>query len=216
LRDAGWNACYLAGGIAGGEDGVDPPAAIAALRATPLPLIRKRPDLGVTGERPSRWITRSRPKIDRIACPWLIRRCIDPRAEFLYLPAAQVLAGAARLQAVAFDIEGAPITHDGPSCSFDAVLKAFDLHDPALDRLARIVRGADTAHLELAPESAGLLALSLGFSQLHADDHAMLESAMPAYDALYAWCRDAAASARRGTASESHNWPGETLPKAPR
>ena len=197
LRLAGWNARYLQGGIEGGEEGVDRLQDIAAWRSAPLPQIRKRPDLGVTGERPSRWITRERPKIDRIACPWLVLRFIDPRAEFLYVPTAQVFAEAARLEAVAFDLPGAPVTHQGELCSFDALLAAFGLNDPALQALAAIVRGADTDRLDLAPLSAGLLALSKGLSQLYQDDQQMLQAALRLYDALYAWCRKAQ-GARRG------------------
>lgn len=198
LRAAGWDARLLAGGIEGGEAGVDDVRAMAAWRAAALPRMRKRPDLGVTGERPSRWITRERPKIDRIACPWLILRFIDPRAEFHYVPTPQVFEEAKRREAVAYDIPGALITHDGERCSMDALLAAFELRDPALDALARIVRGADTDRLDLAPESAGLLAFSLGLSRLHAqDDHAMLAAALPMYDALYAWCRSAGRE-RRG------------------
>ncbi len=167
---------------------------------------RKRPDLGVTGEQPSRWITRERPKIDRIACPWLVLRFIDPRAEFFYEPTAQVFEEAKRLNAVAYDIPGAPISHEGELCSFDTLLRAFDLHDAALDLLATIVRGADTDRLDLAPQAAGLLAVSLGLSQLHQDDHAMLEAALPVYDALYAWCRQAVAGQ-----DEKHNWKPETM-----
>lgn len=207
LRAAGWNAHVLAGGIEGGEDGVDPSDAIQTWRAEPAPSIIKRPDWGVTGEQVSRWITRERPKIDRIACPWLIRRFIDPRAEFFYVPTAQVFDEAKRLQAVAYDIPGAPVSHEGERCSFDALLKGFDLHDPALDLLATIVRGADTDRLDLAPQSAGLLAVSLGLSRLYArDDLAMLEAAMPVYDALYAWCRDKV----RAT-DEPHNWKPENM-----
>jgi rhodanese-related sulfurtransferase len=198
LRAAGWEASFLAGGIDGGEPGVDAQAAVDQWRATPPLTLRKRPDLGVTGERPSRWITRARPKIDRIACPWLVRRFIDPRAAFFYVPTERVFDEAKRLEAVPYDIEGAPITHEWERCSFDALLAAFDLRDPALDALATIVRGADTDRLSLAPQAAGLLAISLGLSRLHADDHAMLEAAMPVYDALYAWCREA-----RG---ERHTW----------
>lgn len=178
LRSAGWEASYLQGGIEG-------------LIASGLPTLRKRPDLGVTGERPSRWITRARPKIDRIACPWLVRRFIDPRAEFFYVPTERVLGEATRLQAVAYDTPDAPIAHEGALCSFDTLLRAFDLQPPALLALARIVRGADTGRPDLTPQSAGLLAFSLGLSQLHADDHAMLEAALPLYDALYAWCQAA-------------------------
>jgi hypothetical protein len=155
------------------------------------------------GAAPSRWITRARPKIDRIACPWLVLRFIDPRAEFFYVPTDQVFAEAQRLGAVPYDIPGAPITHQGECCSFDALLQAFALDDPALAVLAGIVRGADTDRLDLAPQSAGLLALSLGLSQMHDDDHAMLQAALPMYDALYAWCRTA-----RG---ERHGWDPQSM-----
>ncbi|MFO1244639.1 MAG: chromate resistance protein [Ramlibacter sp.] len=198
LRAAGWPAVALAGGIEGGEDGVDAPHAIAQWRAAPPLTITKRPDLGVTGEQPSRWVTRERPRIDRIACPWLIRRFIDPRAAFFYVPTARVFSEAARLNAVAYDIPGAPITHEGERCSFDALMAAFGLRDPALDALAAIVRAADTDRLGTAPQAAGLLALSLGLARLHGDDHAMLDAAMPMYDALYAWCA--------GDRSETHRW----------
>ncbi|MDP3356493.1 MAG: chromate resistance protein, partial [Polaromonas sp.] len=139
LRAAGWDARALAGGIEGGEDGVDSAEDIAQWRLTPLPTMRKRADWGVTGEQASRWITRERPKIDRVACPWLIRRFIDPRAEFFYVPTAQVFSEAARLKAVAYDLPGAPLTHEGEWCSFDGLLRAFEIEDPAVDRLARIV-----------------------------------------------------------------------------
>ena len=185
LRSAGWDAVYLEGGIEG-------------LVERALPTLRKRPDLGVTGEKPSRWITRERPKIDRIACPWLLRRFIDPGAQFFYVPTERVFEEAKRLQAVPYDIPGAPISHDGELCSFDTLLRAFDLQALSLSALAGIVRGADTGRLELAPQSAGLLAVSLGLSRLHADDHAMLEAALPIYDALYAWCQ--------GGQGESHGW----------
>ncbi len=205
LRAAGWKASILAGGIEGGEEGVDAPQAIAQWRAQAVPTIAKRPDLGVTGDAASRWITRAQPKIDRIACPWLIRRFIDPRAEIFYVPTTEVFTEAERLNAVAYDIPGAPISHTGERgelCSFDALLAAFDLHHAALDMLARIVRGADTDRLELAAQSAGLLALSLGLSRLHADDdQAMLAAAMPMYDALYAWCCDKALAQ-----DEAHSW----------
>ncbi|MCZ8286391.1 MAG: chromate resistance protein, partial [Bacteroidia bacterium] len=202
LRAAGWNARLLAGGIEGGEDGVDTPQDVARWRAHRPPTFAKRPEWGVTGEQASRWITRERPKIDRIACPWLVRRFIDPRAEFFYVPTAQVFEDAARLGAIAYDIPDAPITHEWERCSFDALLRAFDLHEPALDVLASIVRGADTSRPELAPQSAGLLAVSLGLSRLHVDDHAMLAAAMPVYDALYEWCRNAQ--------NERHNWATHT------
>jgi rhodanese-related sulfurtransferase len=211
LRAAGWNASALAGGIEGGEDGVDTPQDMAMWRASALPTMKKRRDWGVTGEQPSRWITRERPKIDRIACPWLIRRFIDPRAEFFYVPTAQVFTEAARLKAVAYDIPGAPVSHEGEWCSFDVLLRAFEIEDAAVDHLARIVRGADTDRLSLEPQCAGLLAFSLGLSQLHADDHAMLEAAMPFYDALYAWCASQAEAVWQGLPAETHNWKPETL-----
>jgi rhodanese-related sulfurtransferase len=182
LRAAGWNARYLQGGL---ESWIE----------RGLPTLRKRPDLGVPGEQPSRWITRERPKIDRIACPWLVRRFIDREAEFFYVPVQTVLEEAKRLGALAYDIAGAPITHDGEFCSFDALLRAFDLSDPALLALAQIVRGADTDRLGLTPQSAGLLAISRGLSRLHANDHNMLDAALPVYDALYAWCRSEGRSA---------------------
>ena len=199
LREAGWDARYLAGGAEGGEPGVDAPKSIAHWRATAPPTVRKRADLGVSGERSSRWITRQRPKIDRVACPWLIRRFIDPRAEFFYVPTEQVFSQAERLGAVPFDLPGAPISHAWERCSFDALLEAFALDTPALRTLATIVRAADTDRLGLAPQAAALLALSLGLSALHAqDDPAMLDAALPMYDALHAWCADAQ--------GESHRW----------
>lgn len=204
LRAAGWNASFLAGGIEGGEPGVDAPDALAAWRAAPAPRMRKRPDLGVTGERPSRWITRARPKIDRIACPWLVRRFIDPRAEFFYVPTEQVFEQAAKREAVPYDIPGAPIEHQWERCSFDTLLAAFELRDPALETLATIVRGADTDRMAIAPQCAGLLAVSLGYSRLHADDdHAMLAAMMPVYDALYAWCKHAQGEAHRWSAHDT-------------
>jgi len=137
----------------------------------------------------TRWVTRARPKIDRIACPWLIRRFIDPDAEFLYVPAPEVKKVAAAREAVPYDIPDVEFAHEGEHCSFDAFIKRFRLRDQALDDLALIVRGADTGRPELAPQSAGLLAISLGLSRNFADDHAMLEQGMVMYDALYSWCR---------------------------
>lgn len=160
--------------------------------------VKKRPDFGVTGESTSRWVTRARPKIDRIACPWLVRRFIDPSAQFFYVPTDEVFAFAKDNNAVAYDIPGAPLEHDGPLCSFDNFLRAFELKSAALDRLATIVRGADTNALDLAPQSAGLLAVSLGMSKNFNDDHAMLDAMMPVYDALYRWALDAS--------DETHNW----------
>jgi len=135
---------------------------------------------------PTRWVTRERPKIDRIACPWLIRRFIDADAKFLYVPAAQVKETA---QAIPFDVPGVEFGHHGERCSFDAFIDQFNLRDAALDRLARIVRAADTHRLDLAPEAAGLLAISTGLGKTIADDHALLEQGMAVYDALYAACR---------------------------
>jgi hypothetical protein len=146
-----------------------------------------------------KWVTRERPKIDRIACPWLIQRFIDPEAEFLYVPAAQVLATAQSTGATPYDIPGVEMSHVGERCSFDAFLAKYRLHDPALQQLAAIVRGADTSRLDLAPQSAGLYAISLGLSQVFSDDHEMLRHGMVMYDALYAWCR----SCRH----ETHAWP---------
>ena len=136
-----------------------------------------------------KWVTRERPKIDRIACPWLVARFIDAEAEFLYVPAADVLRVAVQTGATPYDVPGVEMGHVGELCSFDAFLAKHGLTDPALVRLATIVRGADTDRLDLAPQSAGLLAISLGLSRCHADDHAMLAHGMVLYDALYAWCQ---------------------------
>lgn len=147
------------------------------------------------------WVTRARPKVDRIACPWLIRRFVDPDARFLFVAPAEVLDVAAQSQAEPFDIADDRVfwSHRGECCTFDVMVEAFGLqaHAP-LTRLAAIVRGADTDRLDLAPEAAGLLALSLGLSRIHADDHAQLAAGMAIYDALYRWCRDAQ--------EEKHNW----------
>lgn len=132
------------------------------------------------------WVTRERPKIDRIACPWLVKRFVDAKAQFLFVPAHQVLETARRTGAVPFDVDGVEISHVGPLCSFDAIMTKYGLKDPVLDRLAVIVRGADTNRLELAPESAGLLAVSLGLSQMFSDDHEQLRHGFLVYDALYA------------------------------
>jgi hypothetical protein len=146
-----------------------------------------------------KWITRERPKIDRIACPWLIERFIDKDAEFLYVPSRDVLRVAGETGAVPYDIPGVEMTHVGELCSFDAFLKKYQLTDPALMQLATIVRGADTSQLDLSPQSAGLYAISLGLSHSFKDDHKMLKHGMVMYDALYAWCKNAQ--------SETHNWP---------
>lgn len=147
----------------------------------------------------SLWVTRARPKIDRIACPWLIRRFVDPEAVFLYVQASEVPAVAERFGAAPFDIADTFFSHRGELCTFDTMLEAFGLHTDALDRLAVIVRGADTARHDLAPEAAGLLAVSLGYSRRYRDDLEQLEATMAVYDGLYRWCRDAT--------DETHDWP---------
>ena len=136
-----------------------------------------------------KWVTRERPKIDRIACPWLITRFIDEAPEFLFVPAAQVLPIAQATGAIPYDVSGVELSHVGELCSFDAFLKKYDLRDVALTRLAIIVRGADTGHPELAPQAPGLLAISLGLSHNFSDDHEMLKHGLVLYDALYAWCQ---------------------------
>jgi hypothetical protein len=146
-----------------------------------------------------KWITRERPKIDRIACPWLIDRFIDKEAEFLYVPTGDVLRIAQEKGAVPYDIPGVEMSHVGELCSFDAFLTKYKLDGPALLQLAVIVRGADTSRLDLTPQSAGLYAISLGLSKTFADDHDMLRHGMVMYDALYAWCKNCQ--------NESHNWP---------
>lgn len=136
-----------------------------------------------------KWVTRERPKIDRLACPWLVARFVDPEAEFLFVPADRVAAVAAETGAVPYDVPGVELTHVGERCSFDAFLAKYLLDDPALHQLAVIVRAADTDELGLAPEAAGLLAISIGLGRVFADDHELLARAMVLYDALYAWCR---------------------------
>ena len=138
----------------------------------------------------TRWVTRERPKIDCIACPWLISRFVDPAAGFLYVPSKDVLSAAEASDAVPYDVADVHFTHDGDQCSFDAFLKHYRLTDPALRELATIVRGADTARLELAPQAPGLAAISLGLSRNFPDDHAMLLHGMVMYDALYTWCKE--------------------------
>jgi hypothetical protein len=145
------------------------------------------------------WVTRERPKIDRIACPWLILRFIDAPAQFHYVPADQVLAIAKQTGAIPYDIPGVELTHVGELCSFDAFLKRYQLDDPALSQLAVIVRGADTSRLDLAPQSAGLYAISLGLSATLTNDHDMLRHGLVMYDALYAWCAK--------LQNETHVWP---------
>ncbi|MDO8448668.1 MAG: chromate resistance protein [Rhodoferax sp.] len=187
LRQRGINASFLQGGI-------------EAWREQTLPLVAKPVGNG------TRWVTRERPRIDRIACPWLVRRFVDAGAQFLYVPTDQVAAVAQREVAMAYDVgphvASTLFTHEGERCSFDAFIKHYGLaQDAALLRLALIVRGADTDRLDLAPQCAGLVAVSLGMARTHSEDAAMLETLMPVYDALYAWCRDAVAGQ-----DEKHTW----------
>jgi hypothetical protein len=151
-----------------------------------------------------KWVTRERPKIDRIACPWLIARFIDQEPEFLYVPSDQVLKVAQETGAIPYDVPGVELSHVGELCSFDAFLRKYGLDEPELPELARIVRGADTGRLDLAPQVPGLLALSLGLSALCTDDHEMLRHGMVVYDALYAWLKEAR--------DESHGWPPQAQP----
>ncbi len=189
LRAQGYNAAQLIGGIDAWRDAGAP----VVSTATDVQRFTKS----------TIWVTRRRPKIDRIACPWFIRRFVDDRATFLYVDPEFVLPVAEELGGVAYDIEGAPVTHDGPRCSFDTLLDRFAITDPVLRDLAVIVRGADTGVHTLAPAAAGLLAVSLGASALYRDDLAMLDAMMPVYDALHAGLRYAK--------GEPHFWP---MPKA--
>jgi rhodanese-related sulfurtransferase len=187
LRALGLTAQALAGGIEGWSAAGGPTLLKSAISAD-----------GATG--PSKWVTRIRPKIDRIACPWLIRRFVDRQARFYFVEPEQVTSAATMLGAIPYDIEGVELSHEGELCTFDILLRHFGLDDPALLALATIVRGADTARLDLAPEAAGLLAVSLGISSLAGgDDHKALEHGFAVYDALLAW--------RRHAAGERHNWP---------
>ncbi len=190
IRAAGVDARYLEGGI-------------EAWRALRAPTTRKRSDPAIPSSpgAPSLWVTRERPRIDRIACPWLIRRFIDPLAEFEFVAPGEVLARAQARGATPYDVPGVAFTHRGERCSFDALLEDFGLSDPALARLATIVRGADTDRLDLAAQSAGLLAISLGLGENFRDDQDLLERGLVVYDALYSWCRQA----EEGRA-ERHSW----------
>lgn len=178
----------------------------AAWQAARQPLVRterlpKRDNEGRTV-----WVTRARPKIDRIACPWLIRRFIDPNAVFLFVAPSEVTSVSERFSAAPFDIDGVFWSHRGERCTFDVMIEEFGLDIPALQRVATIVRAADTARPNLAPEAAGLLAISFGYSRTYRDDLEQLAAAMPVYDALYRWARDAS--------DETHNWP--TVPHGAR
>jgi rhodanese-related sulfurtransferase len=188
LRQAGASAEVLEGGF-------------EAWRQAKLPLVpqTKLPKRDAQGR--TVWVTRSRPKIDRIACPWLIRRLVDPKAVFLFVAPSEVQAVAERFDATPFDIENVFWSHRGERCTFDVMIEEFNLSSAPLDRLATIVRAADTARLDLAPEAPGLLAASLGLSRMYADDLAQLDAGMLLYDAFYRWCRDAT--------GETHNWPAK-------
>jgi rhodanese-related sulfurtransferase len=190
LRHAGVPADSLEGGALGW--------AAAGLPMVPVDKLPPRDQKGRTV-----WVTRSRPKVDRIACPWLIRRFVDPNAVFLFVLPAEVMGVAERFSATPFDIEGEGVfwSHRGEKCTFDVMVEEFGLATEALSRLATIVRGADTARMDLAPEAAGLLAASLGLSRMYADDIEQLAAGMTLYDAFYRWCRDAT--------DETHNWPAK-------
>lgn len=136
-----------------------------------------------------KWVTRARPKVDRVACPWLIKRFVDPKAEFLYVAPDQVMDVAKREGAIPFDVANVELGHKGSDCSFDAVIKKYSLSDPALERLALIVRGADTEAKDLTPESRGLEAIAEGFRRVYQNDHELLERESAVYDALYAYCQ---------------------------
>jgi len=169
-----------------------------------LPLVAKAELDRLVPKRPSVWVTRRRPKIDRIACPWLVRRFLDPQARILFVDPDQVIAVAKESGGVPFDIKDVELSHVGERCSFDTMLELFGLEgEPSLARLALIVRGADTARTDLAAEAAGLHAISLGLSALAGDDdHGLLERGFMVYDALFAWLRFAA--------EERHNWPAKS------
>ena len=136
-----------------------------------------------------KWVTRERPKIDRVACPWLIKRFVDPQAEFLYVPLERVMAVAEQEGAIPYDVANVEFGHHGEECSFDAIIRKYNLTDPALQRLALIVRGADTDAKDLTPQSRGLDAIGEGFRLAFENDHELLECELPVYDALYAFCQ---------------------------
>ena len=164
------SASYLEGGIAGWQE-----------RKLPTRLKRDASE--------NKWVTREHPKIDRIACPWLISRFVNPEAEFIYVPANDVAKTAADVGGTPYDIKGVEFGHVGGRCSFDAIVDAYGIKDPALDRLATIVRGADTSSPDLTPQCEGLLAISYGLSSNFPNDHEMLKHGMVMYDALHTWCR---------------------------
>jgi rhodanese-related sulfurtransferase len=187
LREAGVDVAILSGGLDGWVKAGGP-----TVRNTITALEPGLP-------RASVWVTRQRPKIDRVACPWLIRRFVDPAAIFHFVAAEHVLAIAEETGWIPFDVEGVFYSHRGDQCTFDTLIEETGLSDPAAAHLARIVRGADTGRPDLEPQSAGLLAISLGLSAIEPDDRAQIEKGMLFYDALYGWCRKAT--------GETHNWP---------
>lgn len=182
LRTLGWQAEGLEGGT-------------LAWAALGLPMV----PLATLSARGTPWVTRHRPKIDRIACPWLIRRFIDPTAQFLFVAPAEEADVADRFGAIPYDIDGVRFSHRGEACTFDALLDDFGLHSEALDRMALVIRAADTDRHDLSPQAAGLLALSVGLSRMYRDDLQQLEAGLLLYDALYRWARDAH--------EEGHDWP---------
>ncbi|WP_170324848.1 chromate resistance protein ChrB domain-containing protein [Ruegeria arenilitoris] len=186
VRSKGCEAEFLEGGMYGWRDMADAP---------------RVPASAVPSQEDGRsvWVTRHRPKIDRIACPWLIRRFVDPDAQFLFVAPSEVEATAKAFDATPFDIEDTFWSHRGDRCTFDAMLDEFQLHTPALDRLATVIRAADTNRHDLSPEAAGLLAISVGLSRQYRDDHQNLEAGLHLYDALYRWARDGF--------GEHHDWP---------
>lgn len=181
LRARGFNAQILTGGN-------------VAWRDAKLPRV---PANAIPG---SLWVTRHRPKIDRIACPWLIRRFVDPSAEFLFVPPSAVAGVADRFNAIPFDIEDCDWSHEQDRCTFDKMISVFGLSHPALETLATVVCAADTDQHALAPQAAGLLAISVGLSRMFRKDNAQLDAGMLLYDAMYRWARDGQ--------DESHDWPG--------
>ncbi len=186
LRADGHMAEYLSGGMYAWRDTKGAPRIPAS--ALPAPV-----------DGATLWVTRHRPKIDRIACPWLIRRFVDPGARFLFVSPGEVAGVADRYGAIPFDVADVFWTHRDEGCTFDTMLDEFALHSPALDRLARVIRAADTNRHDLAPEAAGLLAFSVGLSRQYRDDQNQLAAGMALYDALYRWARDGA--------DEGHDWP---------
>lgn len=186
LRSEGVQAEYLQGGMFGWRDHKDAPRVSTA--AVPP---------HVDGS--TLWVTRHRPKIDRIACPWLIRRFVDPAARFLFVSPSEVTNVAERFNATPFDVEDVFWSHRGTQCTFDTMLDEFGLRTAALDRMAQVIRAADTNSHDASPQAAGLLALSVGLSRQYRDDHAQLEAGLTLYDALYRWARDGF--------DEGHDWP---------